>query len=78
MTSADPLESRRLMQSLANLPAEFRVVLTLVVVEGYAYQEVAEMLDIPIGTVMSRLSRARHALREKMREANIIPLRRPL
>ncbi|MBO0142054.1 RNA polymerase sigma factor [Agrobacterium sp. Ap1] len=77
MTSADPLESRRLMQSLASLPAEFRVVLTLVVVEGYAYQEVAEMLDIPIGTVMSRLSRARHALREKMREANIIPLRRP-
>jgi RNA polymerase sigma-70 factor (ECF subfamily) len=65
------------MQSLASLPAEFRVVLTLVVVEGYTYQEVADMLDIPIGTVMSRLSRARHALREKMREAKIIPLRRP-
>jgi RNA polymerase sigma-70 factor, ECF subfamily len=77
MTAGDPLESRRLAQSLAGLPAEFRAVLMLVVVEGYAYQEVADMLDIPVGTVMSRLSRARHALREKMREENVIPLRRP-
>jgi RNA polymerase sigma-70 factor, ECF subfamily len=77
MTAGDPLESRRLIRSLASLPAEFRIVLTLIVVEGYAYQEVADMLDIPIGTVMSRLSRARHILREKMREENVIPLRRP-
>lgn len=77
MTAGDPLENRGLMQSLAGLPAEFRAVLMLVVVEGNAYQEVADMLDIPVGTVMSRLSRARHALREKMREENVIPLRRP-
>jgi RNA polymerase sigma-70 factor (ECF subfamily) len=49
----------------------------LVVVEGYAYQEVADMLDIPIGTVMSRLSRARRALRERMGQENVVPLRRP-
>jgi RNA polymerase sigma-70 factor, ECF subfamily len=73
----DPLEKRKLMTSLGSLPAEARTVLMLVVVEGYAYQEVADMLDIPVGTVMSRLSRARQALREKMREENVVPLRRP-
>ncbi|KAB1125188.1 RNA polymerase sigma factor [Neorhizobium galegae] len=73
----DPLEKNRLVQALETLPKEARAVLMLVVVEGYAYQEVAEMLDIPVGTVMSRLSRARQALREKMREENVIPLRRP-
>jgi RNA polymerase sigma-70 factor (ECF subfamily) len=35
------------------------------------------MIDIPLGTVMSRLSRARATLRERMREENVIPLRRP-
>ncbi|TWF54305.1 RNA polymerase sigma factor [Neorhizobium alkalisoli] len=73
----DPLERSRLTGALETLPSDARAVLMLVVVEGYAYQEVADMLDIPIGTVMSRLSRARHALREKMREENVIPLRRP-
>jgi RNA polymerase sigma-70 factor (ECF subfamily) len=73
----DPLEKNRLVQALETLPKEARAVLMLVVVEGYAYQEVAEMLEIPVGTVMSRLSRARQALREKMREENVIPLRRP-
>lgn len=77
-TSADdPLEKNRLVQALETLPKDARAVLMLVVVEGYAYQEVADMLEIPVGTVMSRLSRARQALREKMREENVIPLRRP-
>ncbi|CDZ33437.1 RNA polymerase sigma factor [Neorhizobium galegae] len=73
----DPLEKNRLVEALETLPKEARAVLMLVVIEGYAYQEVADMLDIPVGTVMSRLSRARQALREKMREENVIPLRRP-
>ncbi|WP_085424602.1 RNA polymerase sigma factor [Xaviernesmea oryzae] len=73
----DPLERNRLVQALETLPKEARAILMLVVVEGYAYQEVANMLEIPVGTVMSRLSRARQALREKMREENVIQLRRP-
>jgi RNA polymerase sigma-70 factor (ECF subfamily) len=76
-TTGDLLEQRRLMQSLAGLAPEFRAVLMLVVVEGHSYQEVADMIDIPLGTVMSRLSRARATLRERMREENVIPLRRP-
>ena len=51
-------------QALAQLPADQRTVLLLAVVEGFTCREMAEMLGIPIGTVMSRLSRARAALRE--------------
>ncbi|MGF9563989.1 RNA polymerase sigma factor [Neorhizobium sp. JUb45] len=75
--ATDPLENRRLMAALETLAPEFRAVLMLVVVEGHSYQEVADMLDIPLGTVMSRLSRARHALREKLRQENVIQMRRP-
>ena len=73
----DPLQRRRLMQALDSLPADGRAVLMLVVVEGHAYQEAAEILQVPVGTVMSRLSRARQALRERLREDNVVAIRRP-
>jgi RNA polymerase sigma-70 factor (ECF subfamily) len=76
-SAVDPLENRRLIQALETLQPDARAVLMLVVVEGHTYQEVSEMLDVPPGTVMSRLSRARHALREKLREENVIPIWRP-
>ncbi len=47
---------------LAAMPAEQRELLLLAVVEGYSYKEVADQLEIPIGTVMSRLARARAKL----------------
>lgn len=52
------------LQAFARLPSEQRALLLLVSVEGLSYKEVAQALDIPIGTVMSRLSRARAALRQ--------------
>jgi RNA polymerase sigma-70 factor, ECF subfamily len=52
--------------ALAELPECFRTVVYLADVEGYAYRDIAEMLGVPIGTVMSRLSRARAKLRARL------------
>ena len=52
------------LQAFDRLPSEQRALLLMVSVEGLSYKEVAEILDTPIGTVMSRLSRARQALRQ--------------
>lgn len=49
--------------ALDDLPPELRLVVLLADVEGYSYQEIAMIMSCPIGTVMSRLSRARHVLR---------------
>jgi RNA polymerase sigma-70 factor (ECF subfamily) len=56
-------ERHDIQGALDRLAPEFRDVLWLVIVEGFAYKEAAQMLDIPIGTVMSRLYRARRELR---------------
>ena len=53
-----------IQQALDDLPVPFREILLLCEVEEMSYQEIAETLAIPMGTVMSRLSRARKALRE--------------
>lgn len=76
-TAEDPLERDRLLAAINLLTPEQRSVLMLVVVEGYAYAEVAQMLAIPLGTVMSRLSRARRAIAENLNGHNIVGLRRP-
>ena len=62
----DALMVRDLERSIARLPAEQRAVLLLVTLEEMSYEQVARTLGIPIGTVMSRLSRAREKLRALM------------
>ena len=57
------VELREMLAQVAQLPAEQREVLVLAAVEELKYEEIAEVLDIPVGTVMSRLSRAREKLR---------------
>lgn len=57
-------ELREVTDKMRELPEDQRLVLALVAVEGYSYRETAELLDIPVGTVMSRLSRARKTLIE--------------
>lgn len=60
------LELRDLAVALDELDEEFREVLILVSVEGLSYQEVSDVMGIPVGTVTSRLSRARSTLRRIM------------
>jgi RNA polymerase sigma-70 factor (ECF subfamily) len=62
-TQGASLELRDLDRGMAQLPDEQRQVLLLIGLEGFAYEDAAEILDIPVGTVRSRLSRAREALR---------------
>ena len=70
------LASRDMVRGLDRLSADQREVLLLVVVEGLEYQDVATVLGVPIGTVMSRLSRARDALRDHMEGRVATRLRR--
>lgn len=51
---------------LRQLPADQRTALLLVTVDGLSYKEAAEIVDVPVGTIMSRLARARVALAEKL------------
>jgi RNA polymerase sigma-70 factor (ECF subfamily) len=58
-------EQRKLDAAIGELPQEFREVLILREMEDMSYREIAEIVEAPIGTVMSRLARARGLLREK-------------
>jgi RNA polymerase sigma-70 factor (ECF subfamily) len=62
------LELAEVLRAMARLPAEQREVLLLAAVEELRYEEIAAVLAVPIGTVMSRLSRARERLRGLMAE----------
>lgn len=57
-----------ILKALDEIPMDFRSVVLLVDVEEFAYKEVAGILSIPIGTVMSRLSRGRGLLRKRLTE----------
>jgi RNA polymerase sigma-70 factor (ECF subfamily) len=59
--------SRFVAEAVARLPLEFREVLILREYEALSYQEIAEVMDLPLGTVRGRLSRAREALRQSLR-----------
>ncbi len=68
------LELRDLERAIAKLPEEQRSVLLLVGLEGMRYEEVAAVLNVPVGTVRSRLSRGREMLRQLM---GLVPEREP-
>jgi RNA polymerase sigma-70 factor (ECF subfamily) len=62
----DHLPASAIKDALQALPEDFRAAVYLVDVEGYSYQEVADIMDTPTGTVMSRLHRGRKLLREQL------------
>jgi len=64
------VDREAVQDALADLPVPFREILLLCEVEEMSYQEIAETLAIPIGTVMSRLFRARKALRDLVQKKN--------
>ncbi len=59
-------DERRVQDAIAALPVIYREVLLLAEVEEMSYEEIAQAVGIPIGTVMSRLSRARRGIREQL------------
>jgi RNA polymerase sigma-70 factor (ECF subfamily) len=60
------IDAQALRQALEELPPEFREVMVLRELEGLSYKEIADIAQIPIGTVMSRLARARTRLQERL------------
>jgi RNA polymerase sigma-70 factor (ECF subfamily) len=58
----------QLVHAIEELPDEYQTVLVLWAIEEFSYKEIAEAVDVPIGTVMSRLHRARQRLAEKLQD----------
>jgi RNA polymerase sigma-70 factor (ECF subfamily) len=68
-TETEVLESipdDEVKQALEAVPEQFRMAVILADVEGFSYKEIAEILDVPIGTVMSRIHRGRRALQKEL------------
>ena len=68
---ADRLSQEGVVQALSAVPHDFRDVIVLVDIGDFGYQEAAQILDIPIGTVMSRLHRGRRVLKSELAEATV-------
>lgn len=63
-TAENQSDGKAVMRILATLPQPFRETLALYYLQGYTYPEIADILKVPIGTVMSRLSRGKSQLRQ--------------
>jgi RNA polymerase sigma-70 factor (ECF subfamily) len=64
----DGIVDEEISEAIASLPEEYRTVVVLALVEDLSYREIATILSIPVGTVMSRLHRGRKRLQERLRE----------
>lgn len=63
----DSLIGDEITKSLNSLPVDYRLIILLCDIEGFKYDEIAKIIDVPIGTVRSRLHRARNMLKEKLK-----------
>jgi RNA polymerase sigma-70 factor (ECF subfamily) len=71
--AAEILQGNQIAAMIRSLPEGLAATLLLVSIEGYSYQEAADVLDIPIGTVMSRMSKARQVMKDKLTRAGGTP-----
>ena len=62
----ESLPDEDVQEALSSLPEQFRIAVLLADVEGFSYKEIAEITEVPIGTVMSRLHRGRKALEKRL------------
>jgi RNA polymerase sigma-70 factor (ECF subfamily) len=73
----DHFTETEVKEAIEALPEQFRMAVLLGDVEGFSYKEIAEILDVPIGTVMSRLHRGRRALQKRLydfgRQRGLVP-----
>jgi RNA polymerase sigma-70 factor (ECF subfamily) len=60
--------SEDVARALAEVPADFRIAVVLCDIEGFSYKEIADIMECPVGTVMSRLHRGRRLLKESLRD----------
>jgi RNA polymerase sigma-70 factor (ECF subfamily) len=72
----DQIDRQRLQEALQEMPEDFRVVLLMFYFEELSYRQIADRLGLPMGTVMSRLARAKQHLRNRLFAAQLRQLRR--
>jgi RNA polymerase sigma-70 factor (ECF subfamily) len=69
---SEVFDTARLQEALDGLPDPFRLVVVMFYYENCSYREIAQKLDVPLGTVMSRLARAKGQLRSRLLEADAV------